>query len=840
MAYWLEQTLRMLPLALWVYIGMGIFPALWLLPRRDWQQTPLVLCLSFALGSALLTAWMFLLGTLGAAQKIPLLRFDIILAGTIVWTLVFGILAWRKYRREVVLEKSQTGEKPTHASPIVPQWAFDEKLWLLLIAVALLLRGLTTAYWTFNAYDTLWVFGYQGRLFSLLGYIPQDIGYYPPFLSLQYAFMQLAVGGIDDHAARIVVWFLHVGGVLAAYVAGVKLFNRRTGLILAALWTLYPHVGEWAHTGDLEIPLAFLFTLAAAFFLMAWFAQPHEPRRRYALLAGIIFGVAMWTKPTAGAFVWGVLLLVVADFGQVRGNWRAWLPRFETALITGLACLPLGAVWYVRNSLLGHNPIDFPNPVWLTFARRSGDLLGFVLLFLVLCLVYVTLSYRQQRQKNLFIIAWLGLILVLAGLLPSMPFINPDRMNPPASYIILPEAALIVVGSIIMSAALYRIWRETFSPDETLAYARFGWIFLLALPYFVTWFFSYSYHYRLLFAVVPLLLLPSAALVAWLLPEQRVRRWHIGVKIGYGVLLVILALPGIGATILQVDRYYDFLWVNHYPDDTAKYKTQNPDMLLLVEQLQYFINDFQRPLVIMAPGEQRLPFFFPLATITTDALPTQLDDLAGYTHFLYGTQARWRYQDAGIAPETNQIIAALGRPDVLKPIVRHSDSTFSYDLYEIHLQNRQQVALDYLNPFPQDIMFGDFVRLHRFAFSNNQLAGTAIAYDMALQVLKRPDKNYRLRFEMVNVADNNVYGQWETCITPHNDGCYDSTLWDEGEFIITSGRIFQTEDQTFVTGDYELRIRFIALDDAGNPVIAPVSVDGQPAPVYQMPGFRYG
>jgi 4-amino-4-deoxy-L-arabinose transferase-like glycosyltransferase len=831
LADWLQQTLAVLPLALWVYIGMGIFPALWLLPRRDWQQTPLVLCLSFAFGSAILTAWMFILGTIGAAQQTSLLRFDLIFAGTTIFTAFFGMLAWRKYRHEGVLEKAEAGAKPL--------LAFDEKLLLLLIAIAIMLRGLTTAYWTFNAYDTLWVFGYQGRLFSLLGYIPESIGYYPPFLSLQYAFMQLAVGGMDDHAARIVVWFLHVGGILAAYVAGTRLFNRRTGIILAALWTLYPHVGEWAHIGDLEIPLAFLFTLAATFFLMAWLAKPDEPRRQYAVIAGLAFGIAMWTKPTAGAFVWGVALLVMADLVRVRGNWRVWLPRFEMALMTGLACLPLGAVWYVRNILLGHNAIDFPNPVWLTLARRSGDLFGFGLLFLALLLVYLTLRYWQHTRKNL-LLAWAGLVLVFLGLLPSMPFINPARMNPPDSYLTLPETLTMFVGLMILSGAVYRNWRGQFSPNENWLYARFGWIFLLALPYFVTWFYSYSYHYRLLFAVVPLLLLPSAALLAGLLPEQRIKKWHVWGKMAYAAVLVMLALPGIGATILNVDRYPDFLWVNRYPDDTAKYKSQNPDMMLLVEQLQYFINDHQRQPVIMAPGEQRLPFFFPLVTMTTDELPNRLDDLAGYTHFLYGTHARWRYNDAAISPETNQIVAALGRPDVLKPIVRHSDSTFSYDLYEIHLENRQQVALDYLNPFPQDVILGDFVRLEGFAFSNSQFAGTTIAYDLALQVLKTPDKNYQLRFEMVHVADGKIYGQWETCIAPSDFGCYNSKLWDAGEYIITSGRIIQTDTQTFITGDYELRISFVALDANSTPIAAPVTVDNQIVPAYQMPGFRYG
>ena len=49
--------------------------------------------------------------------------------------------------------------------------------------------------------------------------------------------------------------------------------------------------------------------------------------------------------------------------------------------------------------------------------------------------------------------------------------------------------------------ALWSMWP---TPDIS----RFGWMYLLALPYFITWFYSYSYHYRLSFAIVPLMLMP--------------------------------------------------------------------------------------------------------------------------------------------------------------------------------------------------------------------------------------------------------------------------------------------------------------------------------------------
>jgi hypothetical protein len=347
------------PALAWVFFGLGLPWSLALLPHKDWRDRVLVITLALALGPMLLTVWMFVLGS--ASQ--PLLRLDMILAGTLVMAAGGIMLAWRKRR-------AGTADSPSPSPHLAP----DEILLITLIIVALVVRWLGVAYWPFTAYDALWVFGYEGRLYMLLGQIPTDIAYYPQFLPLQYTFAQLAVGGIDDHAARAVIPFLHVGSILAAYILGSRVFSRRTGIIAAALWALYPHVAEWSRFGDLEIPTTFLFTLTAAFFAMAWLG--HEPRRRYALTAGLLLGTGLWTKPTMGAFIWGMMLLVVVELARHRFRWRGVWPRLQVSLITGLAALPLGGIWYVRNILLGHNPIDLPTGFWLTLAARSGAEFG--------------------------------------------------------------------------------------------------------------------------------------------------------------------------------------------------------------------------------------------------------------------------------------------------------------------------------------------------------------------------------------------------------------------------------------------------------------------------------
>ncbi|MEO1290740.1 MAG: hypothetical protein AAFV93_23610, partial [Chloroflexota bacterium] len=226
--YWIDQTLAVLPLVLWVYLGLGIPYALLLLPRADWYRRVEVVGLSFALGPALLTAWMLVLGTIGGAREQATLRFDWIFAGTVVFALIGYGLLWRKWRG------SNASKREHH--PL----AFDERLLILLIIIAVLVRWVVTSYWSFTAYDALWVYGYEGRLYYMLGYIPESIGYYPQFVPLQYTFFQLLSEGFDDHAARAIVPFLHVGSILATYIMGSRLISRRAGIIASAIWALYP------------------------------------------------------------------------------------------------------------------------------------------------------------------------------------------------------------------------------------------------------------------------------------------------------------------------------------------------------------------------------------------------------------------------------------------------------------------------------------------------------------------------------------------------------------------------------------------------------------------------
>ncbi len=799
MPYWMQSTLAATPAFVWIFFGLGLPWALALLPRRDWRDRPLVLCVAFAFGPALLTAWMFLLSAFGPPGQ-PALQLEPVLGGTFALALAGAALAFRK--RRPVPEPSERSSRPL---------AFDEKLLLLLTGAALVVRWFGIAYWPFTAYDALWVYGYEGRLYALLGHIPDTIGYYPQFLPLLFTYGQLAAGGIDDHAARAVIIFLHTGAILAVYVLGSRLFNRRAGIFAAAIWALYPHVGEWSRFGDLEIPVTFTFTASAAFFLMAWLGQ--EPRRRYALIAGLLFGVAMWTKPTAGAFVWGVLLLLALDLVRVRFDLRGWWPRFEVALIVGLACLPLGAVWYLRNLLLGHPPLVLPPAFWQTMAQQSGSEFGWPLLGLLVLMGWLYFGSRERPPVPAGVV---GLGFVLLGLLPSI--IQPHRMTPL-------EWLALATGAAILSVTLGRYARARWSAGRWRAASIIGWALALAFPYFITWFFSYSYHYRLSFAIVPLMLLPTAVILAhWIRPEAFASG---GKRALLALAIIALSVPGIVIPLYDPYAGWDWLWSDKLPDDVARYQSGNEALMNVVAGLEVYLANEDEPLVVVAPGVKRLPFFFPLEDIRTEVAPTRLEELEGVVYFVDSApEGVGAYEQTPV--RENQVISALRRSEVMRLAWGRDDGIFRYQVYELYPEKRFERPSVHA-PANGDVVFGEFARFLGHDIGGREFwLGRRLIMHLYWEVLAPVPEDYMIYIHLRD-RDGNVQATWDGPVARSPDGqiYYSTLVWEPGEFISDERTLRLPDDSLAPPGDgYSI---VIGMYDILTGERVPVTIDGEPA-----------
>ncbi len=392
---WFQPTVVLLPYAAWCFLGVGLPWALVLLPRADWRDRVSVAAVALALGPLGVTAVLFVLGTWGR------ITFESTLLGS--GALAALGAAWTARRARAPLPESAVAP-PTEAAELPPAPLLTPAARGLIAGIALLLavNVIIAAYWPFIAYDTQWVYGYNARVFLLKERIPSSIGYYPQLVPLMYTTMQQAWGvvhspAMNDHAARVVIPWFNTAMVLMAFVLGRRLFGRvRVGVLAAATWMLYPHVAAWAGAGDLEIVLTLYVTGAAIFFVEAW----RTGVTRYALLCGILLGGALWTKPTGGALALGIGLAVAGAAVAGRGRWSEWWPRLRVALVAGIASVPLGGAWYVRNALLHHEIVTFPASYWHDFAQRSGQEFGWPLLIALLAAGGLVVTARAGMSSR--------------------------------------------------------------------------------------------------------------------------------------------------------------------------------------------------------------------------------------------------------------------------------------------------------------------------------------------------------------------------------------------------------------------------------------------------------
>ncbi|MCL4238513.1 MAG: glycosyltransferase family 39 protein [Anaerolineae bacterium] len=727
---WLQPTVALLPYAAWVFLGVGVPWALAVLPRAHWGERGTVLAVGMALGPLLHTAWLFALGTLGALTLAP----SLIGSGALA-ALGAALAARRGWRAGV--ERSPAPPARARSAPPAPH-SSGERLLIAGIALLLALNVLVTAYWPFIAYDTQWVYGYNARVFVLEERIPDDMGYYPQLVPLLYATMQqawAALGGdaLNDHAARAVIPWLNAAMVLMAYTLGRRAFGgRRVALLTAAAWALYPHVAAWAGAGDLEIVLTLYATGAAAYFVEAWRTE----RARPALVSGLLLAGALWTKPTGGALILGVLLALAGALLAARGRPAALWPKLRVALIVGLACAPLGGMWYARNLLLGHTAVDFPAAYWHDFAQRSGQEFGWLLL--IAGLVAGALTARNAGGGGVTrLVPLIAMLLLLAGTLPTAW--NADRIRDAGDVWLwlrgdinaggrmgAPAWALVAAGVALLAWAGRVRWRAL--PGERRSTVLLLWALLL--PYAAVWFLDFSYHYRLSFAIVPLLAVQVAALVdGWLwdwLAARRIRR-TLG-ALATGTLIAVAAWAGVQHT---VEAWRD----GGLPDDAAKYDRGNPALMVVVRALEQ-IAAGRGDLVVAIPGEDRLPFFFPAWEIRNSRdpadLPLRLEDLEGVDVFVNTSVGVFLMQWSGQWPNSLQADADLAAlyhqldvrgpdgtpwPTVLEPIplspdgsLPVDDGNFRYTAFTVHPEARFAPMTPGAAQ-PEEVLFGDWARL---------------------------------------------------------------------------------------------------------------------------------
>ncbi|RMF53009.1 MAG: hypothetical protein D6749_03445, partial [Chloroflexota bacterium] len=630
--------------------------------------------------------------------------------------------------------------------------------------------------------------------------------------------------------ARTVLPYFALNSILLTYIGAARLFSRRAGLIAAALWTLYPHHAVWSQFGDLEVTLTGYFAGTAAFFILAW----RQRQVRYAIISGLLLAGALWTKPTAGALIQSLVLigavaLVAQIAAQRRSAWRAlWqnqLARY--ALLTLIVAFPLGGMWYIRNLLYGHPMLVLPEGYWQAAAQRSGQELGWLLL---MALLAVPFAGRRWRVAALGCAALYSAALPSAfgGRLPTLAELQRMAVGQIATSLAptrlgVLEYAVLALGTAFLAWSLAPQWRR-------LGMAQRGALLLIGafiVPYAVTWFWSYSYHFRLSFPIVPFF--------CWLIAAQvdalacRVRWRYVARSVqAAAALIVIFSLAALGW--LSILSALPYALTGSLPDDEAKIAVGNPALMELVNFLRQRRAELGRPLKVVAPGELRLNFFFPQDDIRGDWFPTTLDEIAGVDYYIDSSVSHFLYNVRGLF--YNQIIHSRTRMEVLWRAFTTDDGIFRFSAYEVNNVKRFQ------KPEPNGklgVQVGDFAYLHGWDL-NNLVFGTGQPIHIILwwEALKPAAQEYSVFIHLWDEANQRavmvfggqpVAGAWEVWFGvpgEHFSQPYPTRLWQAGEIIKDEWRVPVPEGVP--SGEYELRV---GMFDPISGARLPISRDGQ-------------
>jgi 4-amino-4-deoxy-L-arabinose transferase-like glycosyltransferase len=146
----------------------------------------------------------------------------------------------------------------------------------------------------------------------------------------------------------------------AAFWIGQEVDDWRTGLVAALLVALTPTYTTWASSGYADLPAGFFYMLTVVYALR-W---ERDGRLLDALLAGMMAGLAAWTKNTA---------LIVLPTLVVRGLYMLWYtrrsPNWRGVALIMVAALLVAAPWYVRALLTAG--VIVPSTAWADRALRT-------------------------------------------------------------------------------------------------------------------------------------------------------------------------------------------------------------------------------------------------------------------------------------------------------------------------------------------------------------------------------------------------------------------------------------------------------------------------------------
>ncbi|MFJ7490448.1 hypothetical protein ACIQZB_04195 [Streptomyces sp. NPDC097727] len=359
------------------------------------------------------------------------------------------------------------------AAPALGAYAAVRLIGLVVLAAAASHADKSAFHLLGERWDSVWYQriaenGYGWTVTLPNGGIHSDLAFFPLLPALERGIAELTPLSLAG-AGLLVAWVAALFAAWGIYAVGAHLYGRRAGVVLAALWGVYPtaFVQSMAYTET-------LFTAFAAWALYAVLT------RRW-IVAGALCVLAGLTRPSAAALI--AALAITAAVTLVR-EYRAGrtdgIVRRNARMLTGTALAPLGWLAYVAFVAVREgSPFAYfdVQAQWGNSIDGGVALASFILGLplpgaLGLCAALVGLGWVvflcvRQRQP-LPVLAYCIAVVVIA-LIGSGYFGSRPRLMMPAFPLLLPPAVALlrlrttartvtVVAVLAVASAAYGAW----------------------------------------------------------------------------------------------------------------------------------------------------------------------------------------------------------------------------------------------------------------------------------------------------------------------------------------------------------------------------------------------
>jgi hypothetical protein len=519
----------------WGFIWLVIASfCLWPVAKRWLADSHAALRWPLAVGLSLggLTLWMAVVGLWGL-NVWAALAFPIVASG--IGILLPQTRSAQRTQRYLVLSANS-------ALSAVKNWLSglrrgETASWVILAGLMafLVVLGQST-YYPFIGDDEISRYAYYARLAFVRGRVTDEVRGYPMFMPMAYAYVFFVTGQIAEQLARLIPALLSAAAATTTGALGARWYGTRGGWAAAFALIATPLYLRWSPDGYVDVASALYFALCA----YAGDVWLEGRERKWAVIAGLMAGLALWTKQP-GFFALACLGLVFA-WGIVRDWMSGRRGDAARAIADGLLALLMaflfGGWWYVRNAYYDG---------WANAVPGPGNF------------------YYEQAQR---------------GLAYAVPFIGFFR-------------DFGEIGSMLYLAGLG--W-GVFRLKRTI------WPMMWAAPYTLLWWRLFSYDPRFLLTVIPFyaaMFGGLAAEVRW--TPARLWRWALaaGIVAAASTSIVNAKLGGLRQWIVAPGATYEerLVRAKHDMYPTVEFIRDNISptarIVSMDGRLQYYLIDRQ-------------------------------------------------------------------------------------------------------------------------------------------------------------------------------------------------------------------------------------------------------